>query len=233
MSVTAAIRRMLAAGLTVDQALIAAEAFEAETPAAPARTARQERNRRYYEAKASETRLKASEQDVSDVQDDAEAEVSPDPFLEPIPKENPLRGQKKAPSRKTRLSNDWKPGAAEIAYAVEHGFSPSQVPQIGVRFIDHHVGKGTTMADWLAAWRTWVRNEISFGRIKPEAPKPAAPRADGWPLSWPQDTCRQQFLQGRWSPGIGCPAPGEPGCRVPLEIQHEWQAEKAAQRSAA
>lgn len=32
MSVTAAIRKMLAAGLTVEQALIASEAFEAETP---------------------------------------------------------------------------------------------------------------------------------------------------------------------------------------------------------
>lgn len=43
MSITAAIRRMLDAGLTIEQALVAAEAFEQE--AQPAKTARQERNR--------------------------------------------------------------------------------------------------------------------------------------------------------------------------------------------
>lgn len=47
MSVSAAIRRMLDAGLTIDQALIAAEAFEAEQE--PTLTTRQARNRRYYQ----------------------------------------------------------------------------------------------------------------------------------------------------------------------------------------
>lgn len=68
MSITAAIRRMLDAGLTIEQALIAAEAIEAEM--LPARTARQERNRRYYEKrKASEKRLNKTVSDASDVSD--------------------------------------------------------------------------------------------------------------------------------------------------------------------
>jgi hypothetical protein len=65
-SVAAAIRQMLAAGLTIEQALVAAEAMEEH--AGPQRTARQDRNARYYEkhkdeikSKASEKRLKASE----------------------------------------------------------------------------------------------------------------------------------------------------------------------------
>lgn len=68
MSISAAIRRMLAAGLTIEQALIAAEAFEAEsTPKEPVLTARQARNKRYYERlKASEMRLNSDDQDVSD-----------------------------------------------------------------------------------------------------------------------------------------------------------------------
>jgi hypothetical protein len=30
------------------------------------------------------------------------------------------------------------------------------------RFVDYHVGKGNLMADWMAAWRTWLRNGKSF-----------------------------------------------------------------------
>ncbi|XNO42712.1 DNA replication protein [Sinorhizobium meliloti] len=69
MSVSAAIRRMLAAGLTIEQALIAAEAFETESAVTNATvlTPRQARNKRYYERrKASENRLESDDQDVSD-----------------------------------------------------------------------------------------------------------------------------------------------------------------------
>lgn len=68
MSVTAAIRDLIAKGFTVEQALEAAEAFEAAMT--PARSARQDRNARYYQnkkaTKASEKRLKASEPSYSD-----------------------------------------------------------------------------------------------------------------------------------------------------------------------
>jgi hypothetical protein len=67
MSVVAAIRQMLDAGLTVEQALVAAAAFEGNVQ--PAKSARQERNARYYDRKASEKRLKASETSYSDDQD--------------------------------------------------------------------------------------------------------------------------------------------------------------------
>lgn len=29
--------------------------------------------------------------------------------------------------------------------------------------LDHHRGKGSAMADWQAAWRTWMRNTKRFG----------------------------------------------------------------------
>lgn len=72
MTVSAAIRRMLAAGLTIEQALVAAEAFEAEAaPQEPVLSKRQARNRRYYERlKSSEKRLNADDQDVSDAGDE-------------------------------------------------------------------------------------------------------------------------------------------------------------------
>lgn len=70
MSITAAIRRMIASGLTFEQALIAAEAFEAEIQQEPNLTKRQARNKRYYDSrKASELRLNSDGQDVSDGQD--------------------------------------------------------------------------------------------------------------------------------------------------------------------
>ncbi|GEC40122.1 hypothetical protein JOH52_002808 [Sinorhizobium meliloti] len=72
MTVSAAIRRMLAAGLTIEQALVAAEAFEAEAaPQEPVLSNKQARNRRYYERlKSSEKRLNADDQDVSDAGDE-------------------------------------------------------------------------------------------------------------------------------------------------------------------
>jgi len=73
MSISGAIRRMLEAGLTIEQALVAAEAFEAgAVPQQPALSKRQERNKRYYERrKASENRLN------SDAQDDSDGESAP------------------------------------------------------------------------------------------------------------------------------------------------------------
>jgi len=29
-------------------------------------------------------------------------------------------------------------------------------------FADYHRARGSTMADWDAAWRTWVRNAVAF-----------------------------------------------------------------------
>ncbi|MFG1461764.1 hypothetical protein V5F77_02610 [Xanthobacter sp. DSM 24535] len=83
-----AIRHMLAAGMEADAVVQAVAAME--SAAAPARTARQERNARYYAKVASEKRLKSSEQDVSDIQDDAppspeQRKVSPDPSKETQP----------------------------------------------------------------------------------------------------------------------------------------------------
>lgn len=62
--IATALRHMFKAGVKPEDILAAVEEMEAET--APKRTARQDRNRRYYEKKASEKRLKASEPSYSD-----------------------------------------------------------------------------------------------------------------------------------------------------------------------
>lgn len=63
MSIAALIADLVAAGVAPD---LVGRVAAALADVGPQRSARQERNRRYYEKKASEKRLKATEQDVSD-----------------------------------------------------------------------------------------------------------------------------------------------------------------------
>lgn len=51
--------------------------------------------------------------------------------------------------------------AAEVAAFVERWGLPRGHPQ-QARFLDFHCGKGNLMADWAAAWRTWLRNTTRF-----------------------------------------------------------------------
>lgn len=52
------------------------------------------------------------------------------------------------------------------------------------KFLDHHRGKGSLMADWAATWRTWRSNAMRFGTlspltvVKPPPPKPLDPNAE-------------------------------------------------------
>src|SRR4051812_15847080 len=80
MSVVAFIKNMRGMGFSLEDAVRAAEAYEAaQDPAPTMKTARQQRNQRYYEGhKASEKRLKASYSDVSDASP-PEEKVSPTP----------------------------------------------------------------------------------------------------------------------------------------------------------
>jgi hypothetical protein len=50
------------------------------------------------------------------------------------------------------------------AHAQGRGFAEGQITSIAEQFENHHRAKGNLMADWEAAWRTWVNNEIKFQR---------------------------------------------------------------------
>ncbi len=92
----------------------------------------------------------------------------------------------------------------------------------GLQFRDHHLARNSKMLDWDAAWRTWVRNAMTFN-------KPAkgdlfsAPvvfkqtneagwliRLEEFYLGAPQD----EVEPGYWQDKFG-PKPGMPGCAVP------------------
>lgn len=163
MTVTAAIRRMLDAGLTIEQALIAAEAFEAESvPIEVMPSKRQQRNKRYYERlKSSEKRLNAPEKDVSvgDALPPSPGPLSPPPTPPPIIPQTPstIRETKRA----TRLSPDWTLPASWGRWAVDQGHSEAHVRLEAEKFRDFWCsksGKDATKLDWMATWRNWIRN---------------------------------------------------------------------------
>lgn len=57
--------------------------------------------------------------------------------------------------RKTQYPADFYPNATGEAAAVSKGI---HIPSELAKFRDWHTAKGNTMADWQAAWRTWVGN---------------------------------------------------------------------------
>lgn len=75
--------------------------------------------------------------------------------LESLPRSQKTRAR-------TALRADWQPTIAELDYAKQHGFRDERLANLIEAFSDYHLSNGNRMADWSAAWRTWVRNEVKF-----------------------------------------------------------------------
>ena len=76
----------------------------------------------------------------------------------------------------TELPGDYR---AE-AYRVRPDLDQESVTTLGEQFIDHHRQTGTLGKDWLAGWRTWLRNDQKFHGGKKPAPRASVPTtADG------------------------------------------------------
>jgi hypothetical protein len=171
MSVVAAIREMLANGLSVDQALMAAEAFE-RANAPPPPTARQERNRRYYEAR--KTRLKVSEiKTIETIKTLSDEELPPLKEIPPIPpKENnpPNTGRERVGARAgggSRLPTEWAPSAALVAFAGDLGIVGQGFDEAAAEFRDYWravPGQRGRKLDWDATFRNRLRE--TAGRKK-------------------------------------------------------------------
>jgi hypothetical protein len=74
----------------------------------------------------------------------------------------------KRANRSSRLTSDFEPNETAVKIASELGVSVSEeLPG----FIDHHIGRGTTMSDWQAAFRTWIRNAKKFGEKNSGSPR--------------------------------------------------------------
>lgn len=66
--------------------------------------------------------------------------------------------RKRPPAARACQIPEGFPGGDEFAWCLAE--RPAMDPlRIGVSFRDYHLARGSTMKDWSAAWRTWVRNE--------------------------------------------------------------------------
>lgn len=143
MSVSAAIRRMLEAGLTIEQALLAAEAFEAEAaPQEPVLSKRQARNKRHYERlKASEKRLKSDDQDVSDGVDtlsspEGSSPTPPSPKpLQSIPPSPPKGGS--SPAEIDQVVSAFSAMAKRFGLSVPRAVTASRRRSLAQRIEEH------------------------------------------------------------------------------------------------
>lgn len=65
-------------------------------------------------------------------------------------------------SRRTMIPDQWRPSADDVAFAESKGVV--DVEDLVGEFQDYHAAHGTLMLSWSAAWKTWVRGQVRFGR---------------------------------------------------------------------
>ena len=84
------------------------------------------------------------------------------------------RVKKKRNAPRTQIAPDWRPTDAMVGW-VRAGWiaTDRQITTEAAKFRDHHTSKGSLMADWFAAWRTWWLNGYHKIPLRPES-KPDA-----------------------------------------------------------
>lgn len=235
MSTVAFIKNMIDLGFSAEDAIRAAEAYEATATNAPrARSKGADRQARYEERK----RQKASENvrsDASDVTDDADASLPlppspqtpqpPTPSREYNPPISPQADQPAGPSRRKpkRAIPDGFPTAELIAEQQAKARSVGanlDVANQAERFRNWSIGNDARYADWAATWRNWCDRAIK------NAPKTAVAAAQS--RSAPSETdrwrrwLREYRLNGHWPSDDAGPRPGHPACRVPAALLAEF-----------
>lgn len=77
------------------------------------------------------------------------------------------------PKRAIQIPGTWKPNSQHVDFAATAGLVVAREAE---RFRDHHQSKGSTMKDWDAAFRNWLRNAVEYGRGRPAlTPVPNGP----------------------------------------------------------
>lgn len=94
------------------------------------------------------------------------------------------RKTKRAKSR-SQIAADAQPDEADIGSATDAGLAPDQARREWAKFIDYHRSRGSVMADWRAAWRTWCRNAVEFMARNRSPPQTAPQRSIAFETSLP------------------------------------------------
>jgi translation initiation factor IF-1 len=63
--------------------------------------------------------------------------------------------------RATQLPDTWRPNDQHTDFAAKNGLNAAREL---AQFTDHHRARGTTFKDWDAAFRTWLRRAVEYGR---------------------------------------------------------------------
>ena len=146
---------------------------------------------------------------------------------------------RKRPAPRTRLPLDWAPTPQDRAWAAANFVATDQQISIEAeKFGNYHRGKGSSMADWGAAWRTWWGN--GFHKL-PRRPQEANGLAGATvpllpPYWWRDNPCAATAIgldgwrllvrsrpSGSWSQAMLGPPPGSKGRLVPSEIIQEFR----------
>lgn len=77
--------------------------------------------------------------------------------------------------RAITLPSKWQPNEGHREYADNNRLNLSSEAD---QFRDHHRAKGSTMKDWDAAFRTWLRNSVKWRKEAPPAPPRMLQTAD-------------------------------------------------------
>ncbi|WP_425641436.1 hypothetical protein ACPUEK_15995 [Marinomonas gallaica] len=98
--------------------------------------------------------------------DSDSADVTPHPQPEPNPKPKS--------NRASGVPEDFLVDQRMLDWLTENQITTDWRTETS-NFLDHHRAKGSKMVDWVASWRTWMRNSMKFAR--PAAQVPAPPTA--------------------------------------------------------
>lgn len=79
-----------------------------------------------------------------------------------IPLDQAQPPPKRSRKVKTALPPDWRLPDDGWSYAAGKGLTGDRIAQEAEKFRDYHLSRGNVMADWAAAWRTWVGNAGKF-----------------------------------------------------------------------
>lgn len=83
------------------------------------------------------------------------------------------RVPKKATPR-SQIDPDWRPRPEDREFARQMGHDDASIDRMHGHFVDYHTAKGSLMKSWSAAFRTWVRNDASFGSRSPPSSRPSS-----------------------------------------------------------
>lgn len=119
-----------------------------------------ERSKKYRDAKRE--RHASVTRDATETSRPPETETETESSLRSDSAPAPSPAKAKRVKARSVLPDDWKLADQDVAYAVSRGFDYAAIDRMGRAFSNHHHSKGSLMADWHAAWRTWCENEIRF-----------------------------------------------------------------------